>query len=131
MARYNRFGPSSLGDRRRGNGAKPKILTPEILAMLRERVKTPPDDGGIWTAKKVAAVIAATLGVPRVAEQRDWEALRSIDWTIQRPRPVEQPAGDNRRRAAAEAGGAGAVSLPGGTFGEKVTISSVCYLVER
>ena len=46
LVRYNRFGPSSLGDRRRGNGAKPKILTPEILAMLRERVKTPPDDGG-------------------------------------------------------------------------------------
>jgi transposase len=62
VARYNRFGPSSLGDRRRGNGAKPKILTPEVLAMLRERVKTPPDDGGVWTAKKVAAVIAAALG---------------------------------------------------------------------
>jgi transposase len=86
-SRYNRFGPSSLGDRRRGNGAKPKILTPEILAMLRERVKAPPDDGGIWTAKKVAAVIAAALGVPRVAEQRGWEALRAIGWTIQRPRP--------------------------------------------
>ena len=86
-SRYNRFGPSRLGDRRRGNGAKPKILTPEILAMLRERVKTRPDDGGVWTAKKVAAVIAAALGVPRVAEQRGWEALRAIGWTIQRPRP--------------------------------------------
>ena len=51
LARYNRFGPSSLGDRRRGNGAKPRILTPAILAMLRERVKAPPDDGGVWTAK--------------------------------------------------------------------------------
>lgn len=86
-ARYNRFGPSSLGDRRRSNGAKPRILTPEVLGMLRERVKTPPDDGGVWTAKKVAAVIAAALGVPRVAEQRGWEALRAIGWTIQRPRP--------------------------------------------
>ena len=86
-ARYNRFGPASLGDRRRRNGAKPRVLTPEILAMLRERVKSPPDDGGVWTAKKVAAVIAATLGVARVAEQRGWEALRAIGWTIQRPRP--------------------------------------------
>lgn len=91
-ARYNRFGPSSLGDRRRGNGAKPKILTPEILAMLRERVKTAPDDGGVWTSKKVAVVIAAALGVPRVAEQRGWEALRAIDWTIQRPRPQHAQA---------------------------------------
>jgi len=85
--RYNRFGPSSLGDRRRGNGAKPKILTPEILAMLRERVKTPPGDGGVWTAKKVAVVMAVGLGLASVAEQRGWEALRAIGWTIQRPRP--------------------------------------------
>lgn len=87
VVRYNRFGPSSLGDRRRGNGARPTILTPEILAMLRERVKSPPEDGGVWTAKKVAAVIAARLGRDRVAEQRGWEALRAIGWTIQRPRP--------------------------------------------
>lgn len=87
LVRYNAFGPSSLGDRRRGNGAKPTILTPEVLDMLRERVKSPPDDGGVWTSKKVAAVIAAALGVARVAEQRGWEALRAIGWTIQRPRP--------------------------------------------
>lgn len=87
VVRYNRFGPSSLGDRRRGNGARPTILTPEILAMLRERVKSPPDGGGVWTAKKVAAVIATRLGRDRVAEQRGWEALRAIGWTIQRPRP--------------------------------------------
>jgi transposase len=87
VVRYNRFGPSSLGDRRRGNGARPRILTPGILAMLQERVKSPPDDGGVWTAKKVAAVIAAALGLARVAEQRGWEALRAIGWTVQRPRP--------------------------------------------
>ena len=43
---YNRFGPSSLGDRRRRNGAKATILTPAVLAMMRERLKSPPDDGG-------------------------------------------------------------------------------------
>ena len=87
LVRYNRFGPSSLGDRRRGNGAKATVLTPEILDVLRERLKSPPDDGGVWTARKVAAVIAAELGLARVAEQRGWEALRAIGWTIQRPRP--------------------------------------------
>ena len=87
VVRYNRLGPSSLGDRRRGNGARPKILTPEILEMLRERLKALPDDGGVWTAKKVAVAIAARLGLKRVAEQRGWEALRAIGWTIQRPRP--------------------------------------------
>ena len=100
VVRYNRFGPSSLGDRRRGNGAKPRILTPEILAMLRERLQMPPDDGGVWTAKKVAAVIAAALGVGHVAEQRGWEALRAIGWRIQRPRPQHAQAASPEEQAA-------------------------------
>ncbi len=87
LGRTNRFGPSSPGDRRRRNGARPTILTPSVLAMLRERLKRPPDDGGLWTAKKVAALIAAELGLASVAEQRGWEALRAMGWTIQRPRP--------------------------------------------
>ena len=100
VVRYNRFGPSSLGDRRRGNGARPKVLTPEILDMLRERLKTPPDDGGLWTSKKVATVIAARLGLERVAEQRGWEALRAIGWTIQRPRPRHVRAASPDEQAA-------------------------------
>lgn len=87
LARYNAFGPRSLGDRRRGNGAAPKLLTPEMLARLRERVQTPPDDGGVWTSKKVAAFLAAELGLQSVATQRGWEALRAIGWTVQTPRP--------------------------------------------
>ena len=87
LARYNQFGPSSLGDRRRGNGAKATVLTPAVLDVLRERLKSPPDGGGLWTAKKVAAVMAADLGLERVAQQRGWEALRAMGWTIQRPRP--------------------------------------------
>ena len=87
LARYNAFGPSSLGDRRGGNGAKATILTAEVLDALRERLRTPPDDGGVWSSKKVAAVMAAELGVQKIAEQRGWEALRAIGWTIQRPRP--------------------------------------------
>lgn len=87
LVRYNRFGPSSLGDRRQGNGAKATILTPEILDMLREWLKSPPGDGGVWTSRKVAALIATELGLAKVAEQRGWEALRALGWTIQRPRP--------------------------------------------
>ena len=87
LVRYNLLGPSSLGDRRRGNGTKATILTPSVLDMLRERLKSPPEDGGVRTSKKVAALIAAELGLAAVAEQRGWEALRAIGWTIQRPRP--------------------------------------------
>ena len=63
------------------------MLTPAVLDKLRARLTTPPDDGGVWTAKKVAAVMAAELGLERVAEQRGWEALRAIGWTLQKPRP--------------------------------------------
>jgi transposase len=87
LVRYNRFGPSSLGDRRQRNGVRATILTPAVLDVLRERLKRPPEDGGVWTSKKVAAVIAAELGLERVAEPRGWEALRAIGWTIQKPRP--------------------------------------------
>ena len=87
LVRYNQFGPSSLGDRRRGNGTQATVLTPAVLEVLRERLKSPPEDGGVWTAKKVAAVMAAELGLATVAEQRGWEALRALGWTLQKPRP--------------------------------------------
>ncbi len=67
--------------------------------MLRERLKSPPDDGGVWTAKKVAAVMAAELGLAKVAEQRGWEALRAVGWTIQRPRPRHARAASPEEQA--------------------------------
>ena len=99
LERYNRFGPGSLGDRRRGNGATPSVLTPQVLARLEERLKAPPDDGGVWTAWKVAAFMAAELG-RRVSEQRGWEALRAVGWTIQRPRPRHARAASPEEQAA-------------------------------
>ncbi len=99
LARYNAFGPGSLGDRRRGNGAAPTVLTPGMLAAVRERVRRPPDDGGVWTARKVAMFMAAELG-RRVAEQRGWEALRAIDWTLQSPRPQHAEAASPEEQEA-------------------------------
>jgi hypothetical protein len=62
-----------------------------IDSRARERVRTSPEDGGV--AKKMAAFMAAELGLVRVAEQRGWEALRAIDYTLQRPRPRGRPRG--------------------------------------
>ena len=70
-----------------------------MLAALRERLKRPPDDGGVWTARKVAAFMAAELG-RRVAEQRGWEALRAIGWTIQSPRQSHAEAATPEEQAA-------------------------------
>ncbi len=99
LSRYNAFGPDSLGDLRRRNGAAATVLTPAVLDTLRERLKRPPDDGGVWTAKKVAAVMARELGRD-VAEQRGWDALRAIGWTIQRPRPRHAQAATPEEQVA-------------------------------
>jgi transposase len=57
------------------------------------------DDGGVWTAKKVAAVMARELA-REVAEQRGWDALRAIGWTIQRPWPRHAQAATPEEQTA-------------------------------
>jgi Homeodomain-like domain len=42
IKRYNEGGPERLGDQRAHNGTEPKILTPQALAALRERLTSPP-----------------------------------------------------------------------------------------
>ena len=85
--RYNAEGLDALGDRRRHNGAAPRVLTPEVLDHLRQRLAEPPADGGVWTSRKVADVLARELGREQVAMQRGWEALKALGWSLQRPRP--------------------------------------------
>jgi transposase len=85
--RYNVRGPAALGDQRKGNGSCPRILNPELLERLRQRLTSPPPDGGLWVSRKVANWMAGELGVERLAPQRGWEALRATGWSIQKPRP--------------------------------------------
>ena len=85
--RYNAFGPEALGDQRRRNGRCASLLTEAVLSAVAERVRTPPEDGGVWSGRKVAAWIARHLGLARVHPQRGWEALKRIGWSIQAPRP--------------------------------------------
>ena len=58
IKRYNEGGPDLLGDQRAHNGTEPTILTPEALAALKERLQTPPDDGGQWSGPKIARWLA-------------------------------------------------------------------------
>jgi hypothetical protein len=62
-------------------------VTPEALAALRERIKTPPDDGGVWTGPKVARWLASFHTLKSVHDQRGWDALVAIEYSIQKPRP--------------------------------------------
>ena len=98
--RYNEHGPDSLGDRRQGNGSAPAILTPEALSSLKERLKTPPDDGGLWTGPKVARWLAKFHSLETVHGQRGWDALMAIDYSIQKPRPRHPNAAGEEDREA-------------------------------
>ena len=99
-ARYNAFGPETLGDQRRRNGRTASLLTPELLAALAERLKEPPDDAGLWSGPKVAAWMARHLGLAQVHPQRGWEALKRIGWSIQTPRPRHPRAATPEEREA-------------------------------
>src|SRR3954447_14737807 len=86
-ARDNAFGPAALGAQRRRNGRAASLLSEDVLAALAERVRTPPEDGGLWTAPTVAAWIAARRGRAHVPPQRGWQALKRLNWSLQTPRP--------------------------------------------
>ena len=100
VKRYNECGPEALGDRRIHNGTKPTILTPEALAGLKERIKTPPDNGGLWTGPKIARWLAKFHGLKSVHDQRGWDALVAIGYSIQQPRPRHPAAATEADRAA-------------------------------
>src|SRR5215203_5210229 len=98
LARYNAHGPEALGDLRRRNGSAPSVLRPELLARLPERLATPPSDGGLWTGPKVAAWMAGERGRAAVLPQRGWEALKAINWSVQKPRPRHPAAATPEER---------------------------------
>ena len=99
-ARYNASGPEALGDRRRRNGQAASLLTEDVLSALAERVRTPPEDGGLWSGPKVAAWMARHLGLERVHPQRGWEALRRIGF---RPRRCSSAAQTSTGRSGCSA----------------------------
>ena len=98
--RYEAEGAAALGDRRRGNAGARPLLSAEDLEALRERLRTPPDDGGLWSGPKVARWIAARLGLVHVHAPRGWEALKKIGWSIQAPRPRNPKAAGPEAQAA-------------------------------
>jgi transposase len=106
-ARYNAEGPQALGDLRRGNGTTASILKPELLDKLRERLREPPADGGVWTSPKVAQWMAGELGLASVAPQRGWEAMKAVGWSIQAPRPRNPKAASAEQAAAYKKTGRG------------------------
>jgi hypothetical protein len=83
IKRYNDGGPDRLGDQRIHNGTQPTILTPAALAALKERIKMQPDNGGLWSGPKIARWLAKFDGLKSVHDQRGWDALIAIGYSIQ------------------------------------------------
>src|SRR3954464_13830568 len=100
FARYNAQGPQALGDLRRRNGRSPSVLRPDLLEKLKARLLEPPPDGGLWTSPKVAAWMAGELGLAAVLPQRGWEALKAINWSVQKPRPRHPASATPEEREA-------------------------------
>ncbi len=87
LERDNASGPDALATGCRHNGLKPSLPTAEVLDVVRLQLAEPPPDGGLWSSRKVADVMAAHLGLARVLPQRGREALKALGWSLQRPRP--------------------------------------------
>ncbi len=100
LARYNAGGPQALGDLRCRNGTSPTLLKPDLLDKLKDRLREPPPDGGLWTGPKVARWMAGELGLAAVLPQRGWEALKAIGWSVQKPRPRHPAAATPEEREA-------------------------------
>src|SRR3972149_8685123 len=84
--RYNQDGPAGLGDRRKQNPGATPLLNVEQRKALWAALQGPAPDGGLWTGKKVAQWMSAQTGC-KIHIQRGWEYMRSLGFTLQRPRP--------------------------------------------
>ena len=86
-SRYNQLGGEGLGDRRHQNQGKEPLLDDLQLALLWQRLQTPPPDGGLWNSRKVAEWMSELLE-RRVSKQRGWEYLRGYELRLKQPRPA-------------------------------------------
>lgn len=103
--RYNERGVEGLGDRRHANpgAASRALLTHTQQQELMEALEAPPEDGGMWSSRKVAERIEKKTGRRGVRAQRGWEYLRKLGNTPQVPRP-SQAGVDPEEQAAFKKG---------------------------
>jgi transposase len=100
--RYNRYGAEALGDRRHHNpGAKQRaLLSVEQQQELKEALKKPPPDGGMWNSPKVGEWIERRTGtVLSQKKQRGWEYMRKLGNSPKVPRPRHKKADVHQQEA--------------------------------
>ncbi|MCA1837779.1 MAG: winged helix-turn-helix domain-containing protein [Actinobacteria bacterium] len=100
--RYNTDGPEALGDRRHLNpGAKERaLLSADQQHELREALRKPPPDGGMWNSRKVGEWIERRSGKALSRKkQSGWEYLKRLGNSPKVPRPHHRKANDSEQEA--------------------------------
>jgi transposase len=96
LHRWNAGGPDGVADRRKGNGAAPKLTTRQRGALYAALQKRPPD-GGLWTGPKVARYVRGRWRVT-VRPETGWRWLVDLGFSLQVPRPTHPKAADRPAR---------------------------------
>lgn len=86
VRRYNREGPTAIGDQRQHNLGAPTLLDDVQQAQLLQALEEAPADGDLWDGPKVAQWMSELLG-HHVHPQRGWEYLRAMERRLLVPRP--------------------------------------------
>jgi len=100
LHRWNARGPDGLADRRKHNGADPK-LTPRQREALFTALRGRPPDGGLWSGPKVARYVRDRWGVA-VCPETGWRWLVALGFSLQVPRPSHPKSADPPTRRAWE-----------------------------
>jgi transposase len=97
---YNERGAEAVRNKHKGKqGRQAKaLLSQSQVKALRQRLQSPPPDGGLWTGPKVAQWIATTTGREKVYPQRGWDYLKKLRHSLKVPRPEHQK-GDKAAQA--------------------------------
>lgn len=98
LHRWNEHGPDGLTDRRRGNGAEPKLTARRRDALYAAVQKRPPD-GGLWTGPKVARYVRTRWQIT-VRPETGWRWLVEFGFTLQVPRPSHPKSAEPPTRRA-------------------------------
>jgi transposase len=100
--RYNAYGLDALGDRRHHNpSAKERaLLSAEQQEALKEALKKPPPDGGMWNSPKVGEWIEQRTGkVLSQKKQRGWEYMSKLGNSPKVPRPRHKKVNNHEQEA--------------------------------
>ena len=98
---YNQQGHLGIKNGYKRNKERPShaLLNSQQLERLRESLKSPPLDKGLWSGPKVAKWIEKETGNSKVWAQRGWDYLKTCRYSLQTPRPRHKK-GDKEEQEA-------------------------------